>query len=76
MAQILGTHMPRKQESKRKLRGLSDADISAAIRYLDPDAVVASNRDGLSAGFVICISVLVLILGCVALLWIHRIVAN
>ena len=63
--------MPRKQELKWKLQDLSDTEISAAIRYLDPDVSMASNPEGLSAGIVICVSLLVLLLGCVAFIWFY-----
>jgi predicted membrane-bound dolichyl-phosphate-mannose-protein mannosyltransferase len=63
--------MSEKQELNWRLQYLCDAEISAAIRYLDPDEIVTSNRDGLSAGFVMCISALVFVLGGVALFWLH-----
>ena len=63
--------MSRKQEKKWKLQELCDTEISAAIRYLDPDVSMGSNREGVSAGVVICASLLVLLLGCVALIWLY-----
>jgi hypothetical protein len=63
--------MTRKQEPKWNLEELRDADICAAIRYLDPDPSAETNREGNSAPFVICTSLFVLLLGCVALIWLY-----
>lgn len=61
--------MPREYESKRNLEEFSDADICVAIRYLDPDSHGATNREDAGAPVLICVTSLVLLLGCVALIW-------
>jgi hypothetical protein len=38
--------MPREQEPKWNLEELTDTDIFAAIRYLDPDPRAETNREG------------------------------
>ena len=55
--------MPRKQESKwnLQLQEPSDGDVYTAIRYPDPDAGVATNREDDKAPIVICVSLLVLL---------------
>jgi hypothetical protein len=62
--------MPRKQESKWNLEDLTDAEIYAAIRYLDPDPIPETNGKNNSIPFVVCVSLLVLLLGCVGFIWI------
>jgi hypothetical protein len=61
--------MSRQQESKWNLDELTDADICTAIRYLDPDPIPGPNGENNPIVLVICLSFLVLLLGCVALLW-------
>ena len=62
------------QHSKWKLQDLSDAEISAAIQYLDPAARMAPDRAGFSAVFVVCIWLLVLLLVGLGMVWLsHRI---
>jgi hypothetical protein len=63
--------MTRKRESKWNLQALADADICAAIRYLDPDSGAETNREGRNAPFAIFASLLVVLLGCVALIWLY-----
>jgi hypothetical protein len=63
--------MPEKQESKWYLEELADVEISAFIRYLDPDSPPETNGENKSALFVICVSLLVLLLGCIALIWLY-----
>jgi hypothetical protein len=63
--------MPRKQESKWNLEDLTEAEICAAIRYLDPDPTPETNGENNSAPFVVCVSLLVLLLGCIAFIWIY-----
>ena len=63
--------MTRRQESKWTLEGLADADVCAAIRYLDPDLNTESNSEDSNGPFVIFASMLLLLLGGVALIWFY-----
>jgi hypothetical protein len=64
--------MPGKNESKGNLEELTDAEIYAAIRYLEPDATSSSNRQDERANLLICISLFILLLGCVGFMWVYR----
>jgi hypothetical protein len=63
--------MPRKQELKWNLEELTDAEICATIRYLDPNPISETNGENDSALFVVCVSLLALLLGCVAFIWLY-----
>ena len=63
--------MPRKQEAKWNLEELSDAEICAAIRYLDPGPISEMNGENNSARLVVCVSLLALLLGCIGFIWIY-----
>ena len=78
--------MPRKQEHNWNLEELTDADVYSAIGYLDPDLVpiylapdpIPETGGGTTGGgiksalFVTCLGFLILLLGCVAALWLDR----
>jgi hypothetical protein len=60
--------MAKKQESNWNLETLTDAEVYAAIRYLEPDPRSANGQDN-----VICVAILILLLGCLGFLWLwHR----
>jgi hypothetical protein len=63
--------MTRKQQSKWNLEELMDAEVCAAIRYLDPDSTGETNREEHNAPFVICVSLLVILLGCITFIWLY-----
>ena len=69
--------MSRKHESKWKIEELTNAEIVAAIRYLDPELPQQINdekgrrRDSQDFVFGICIVLLVLVLGCLGLVWLY-----
>ena len=54
--------MPKKQESKWSIEELADAEIYAAIRYLEPKAV-DPNEQGGAAAFVMC-GIFLILMGC------------
>jgi hypothetical protein len=65
--------LQRKCVAKWNLDDLTDAAIHSAIRYLDPDEEANVQDDG--NGFIIAISVMILLLGCIGLIsfyqWAH-----
>ena len=66
--------MSRKQELKGKIEELTNAEIVAAIRYLDPELPQQINgekngsRENQDFVFGICIVLMVLVLGCLGLI--------
>ena len=54
--------MAKKHESKWKIEDLSDPDIYDAIRYLEPEQTVASERND-DTTLVICFCVVISLLG-------------
>lgn len=60
--------MRKKHQSKWNVKDLSDADIFDAIRYLDPDLVCLKQQKE-DTVFVICVTVVILVLGCVGFAW-------
>jgi hypothetical protein len=62
----------RKPLSRRNLEDLTDAEIYAAIRYLDPDAQSAGERN--DSGDVVLGIIFVLALACVALVCFYELV--
>jgi hypothetical protein len=62
--------MMEQNESKRNIKRLTDAEISAAIRYLDPGWGVGRFRDGDKSLVAICIS-LVFVLSCAAFICLY-----
>jgi len=54
--------MEKKHESKCKIEDPSDPDIYDAIRYLEPEQTVASERND-DTTLVICFCVVILLLG-------------
>jgi len=66
--------MAKKQESKWNIEDLTDAEICAAIRYLEPDSESANeqNEQDDSTVFVICASLMILLIGCLGFVWLYR----
>jgi len=62
--------MPKKRESKWNIEELTDAEIHEAIRYLE-SAPKRSRGQG-DATFVICVSLLILVLGCIGFIWLYH----
>ena len=63
------SYMPRKNSPKVGFEELANAEILAAIRYLDPDCA----HDG--AALAICVTLLVLVLGCLGLIELYTLSA-
>lgn len=63
--------MPMKHETKWNFEELTDTEIYEVIRYLEPDPVCDEEQNE-GATFVICISLFILLLGCVGFTWLYR----
>ena len=62
--------MAKKYESKSNIDNLTDAEIYAAIRDLEPDPKRATKLDD-DAVFMICMSLWILLLGCLGFIWLY-----
>ena len=67
--------MAKKQESKWNIEKwnieeMTDPDIFDAIRYLEPDRASANEQSN-DAAFVICATIVILLLGCLGLMWLY-----
>jgi hypothetical protein len=62
--------MAKKYELKSNIENLTDAEIYAAIRDLEEDRRSATELEA-DAIFLICISLLILLLGCLGFIWLH-----
>ena len=62
--------MSKKNESKWNIEDLSDPDIYDAIRYLESDPIGRKQQKDETA-FVICVTVVILILGCLGFMWLY-----
>jgi len=60
--------MAKKLDSRWNIEELSDPDIYDAIRYLEPDPTCRNEQKDDTA-FVICVTVVILLLGCVGFVW-------
>jgi|tagenome__1003787_1003787.scaffolds.fasta_scaffold6975467_1 hypothetical protein len=60
--------MAKKHESKWNIEELTVADVYDAIRYLDSDPVCRKQQK-LDTAFIICAAVIILLSGCVGLMW-------
>ena len=63
--------MAKKYESDRHIEDVMQTEISAAIRYLDPDLKSANGQEGYGAGVAICVALLVLVLGGLIFMWLY-----
>ena len=61
--------MPGKPDLNLNVEGLTDAEISAAIRYLDPDPSRKTSGGESDTVLVICVSFIVVLVGALAYLW-------
>lgn len=62
--------MARKHESKWNIEDLADADIYEAIHYLEPISTGEAEKNS-DAGLVICVSVLILLSGCLGVMLLY-----
>ena len=62
--------MLRNQEPDRNLEELTDAEIYAAIQYLEPDSQDSERPDDYG-GLVFAIFFLVLLLGAIGIVWFY-----
>ena len=53
-----------------KVDNLTDGEIYEAIRYLDQDPR-GTTQDKVGSGVVICISLWMLVLGCLGFMWVY-----
>jgi hypothetical protein len=63
------------QEPDWNIHVLTDIEIYAAIRYLDPDPKTAGKQDAddhdKDDGVLICVCLYILVLGCLAFVWFY-----
>ena len=60
------------QEPERNIEDLTDTEIYNLIRYLEPNPQSANEMDGdrdKDNGVVICVSLYIALLGCLAFVW-------
>ena len=62
--------MAEKYEPEWKTENLTDAEIYAAIRDLEPDSRNVNEPDN-DAVFLICVSLLIMLLGFLGLIWLY-----
>lgn len=63
--------MPGKYESEWNVGMLTDEEVSAAIRYLDPGSSSETNGEDNATGIAICIS-LILLIAYVAFIYLYH----
>jgi hypothetical protein len=61
--------MARKHESKRHIEDANQAEVFAAICYLDPELKIANEQQSYDAGVVICVLLVIVELGALFLLF-------
>jgi hypothetical protein len=54
----------KRDQSSANIEALTDAEISAAVRYLDPDSGCENGAPGDNPTRTICLSLIILFLGC------------
>ena len=59
--------MAKRRESKWSIEDLTDPEVYDAIRYLEPNSTSGIEEDD-DSDLVICISVLILLLGCLGVM--------
>ena len=62
--------MAKKQGSKWNIEDLTDPEIYDAIRYLEPNSTSGTEEND-DSGLVICLSLLILLLGCVGVMLLY-----
>jgi hypothetical protein len=60
--------MAKKHESNRHIEDVTQTEISAAIRYLDPD-LRSTDEQAHATGVAICIALVLLALACLVFIW-------
>ena len=63
--------MAKNHESKLRIEDLTDAEIYAAIRYLEPDAGTANQQND-DVEFATFVTSAILLLGYLGFLWLHQ----
>jgi hypothetical protein len=61
--------MRENNERRASLQDITDEEIASTIRYLDPNPSGQATNDETSTFLVICVSLIVLLLGALAYLW-------
>ena len=62
--------MGKKYESKGHIEGPAQVEVSAAIRYLEPD-LRSTNEQDHATGIAICIALVLLALACLVFIWLY-----
>ena len=62
--------MGKKYESKRHIEDVTQVEVSAAIRYLDPD-LRSTNTPDYDTGVAICIALVLMELACMVFIWLY-----
>ena len=62
--------MGKEYESKRHIEDVTQVEVSAAIRYLDPD-LRSTNEEDHATGVAICIVLVLLELPCMVFIWLY-----
>jgi hypothetical protein len=62
--------MKKKYESKRHIEDVTQVEVSAAIRYLDPD-LRGTNTPDYDTGVAICIALVLMELACLVFTWVY-----
>lgn len=63
--------MARKYDSHTHMEDVTQAEISDAIRYLDPDLRSGTEHEGYGTGVVICVILMILVFVSLVLLWLY-----
>jgi hypothetical protein len=63
--------MAKKHESNWNIEDLTDAEVYDSIRDLEPDPMWRKQQDD-NVAFVICVSLFILLLGCIGFIWFYR----
>jgi hypothetical protein len=58
-------------EPDRNIEELTDADIYAAIHYLEPDEISSEEQNHDDSGVVICVCLYITMSACLAFLWLY-----
>lgn len=61
----------KKHKAEWNIEDLTNAEIYDAIRNLEPDPMCRKQQDD-GAAFVICVSLFILLLGCIGFIWFYR----
>jgi hypothetical protein len=64
--------MADKHRPKWNIEDISDAEVDAAIRYLEPGPRTRNEKQGDAGGLVVSIIFVVVMLGFLELVWLYR----